>query len=316
MSDGSSRLLERELHSCRELIVLVAIDKLGLRTPLTSGFRHVSLGATSSRVVRAAAALGLIRRDSTDRYRWATDYLPSCADRTRWEQMIEILRQQLTYTSLAETVAQSINTQAPRVQLANSPSQYLAFLRGVHASHQGHARWLARHRALEHYVTLVDLGGGLGTFSRAWARSRSDRKAIIVDFPDVRKLRGVLPEVQHVRFVGGDLRRLKHPPKGDVYLFANVLHLLPNWETVLKRIGSVLHQGATLVIMEASPVGRDGALFDLQVHLRSGCATGLIDPGAISRAMTRIASHNHCERVRDSRDPFKRSYTVWIGQIQ
>jgi hypothetical protein len=126
-----------------------------------------------------------------------------------------------------------------------------------------------------------------------------------------------MPEAldERLRFLGADL--LQHPslPPGDIYLLANVLHLLPGWPEVLRHVGEQAPISSFIVIMEANPIGPAGRLFDLQVHLRSGGITGLLRPVDVKSILVSLGlSEVHVLETFDENDPFQREYQLWIAQ--
>ena len=71
-----------------------------------------------------------------------------------------------------------------------------------------------------------------------------------------------------------------------------------------------------LGIFEADPRTPQGALFDLQVHLRSGRVAGLLDPDRVrttllESGLTNVRQMNNVDRE----DPFQREYVLWLGEV-
>jgi hypothetical protein len=76
--------------------------------------------------------------------------------------------------------------------------------------------------------SLVDLGGGAGTYTRAYLEAHPDARATIVDFSDVLVLaRAVLAEPyrDRVTFAGGEISIVETAGDHDVALLSNVVHL-------------------------------------------------------------------------------------------
>src|SRR5205807_6205865 len=243
-------ITQRLLTDCRRIVVLICIVQYNLQRELTNGcqIKNDPRG-TKTRVLRAAIALGLVRRDSKGLYRWAKPYVRDIA---AWSQTLHIVLHHSTYISLASRLTLSAPT-SPIRQLQESPSDYLLFLQGVDVSHVAHAHWLTSLKGLSKAQTLIDLGGGLGTFSNSWIESANDRRAVVVDLPNVRTFLMNKSRRQpsgRVKFIGADLTNLKSIPSGDVYLLANVLHLLPKWQGVLSRVVKAMRPGSQLIVME------------------------------------------------------------------
>jgi 3-hydroxy-5-methyl-1-naphthoate 3-O-methyltransferase len=74
---------------------------------------------------------------------------------------------------------------------------------------------------------LLDLGGGAGTYTRAWLEAATGHRATLVDYAEVVGLaRTHLAALSdRARFVAGDIRAVLLPEDHDVVLLANVLHL-------------------------------------------------------------------------------------------
>src|SRR5262249_30846201 len=131
---------------------------------------------------------------------------------------------------------------------------------------------------------LVDFGGGLGTYAKAWVESDSNRRATIVDLPAVGPfVADLLAEYSNrIEFVGADLNHdMPTIPEADLLLFANVLHLIPAWPALLSRIIERIKYAPLIAIFEADADTPSGQLFDLQVHLRSGRMSGLLPQASI-----------------------------------
>lgn len=77
------------------------------------------------------------------------------------------------------------------------------------------------------HASLLDLGGGAGTYSRAHLAASPEHRATLVDYPEVIGLaRELLVEFgDRARFVASDIRAALLGEEHDVALLANVLHL-------------------------------------------------------------------------------------------
>jgi ubiquinone/menaquinone biosynthesis C-methylase UbiE len=154
-----------------------------------------------------------------------------------------ILRHHASYLRLASELESRIDDSQrndPCYQLQHHPGEYYDFLRGVDASHTVHAQWFAALPELEGRRHLIDIGGGLGTFSKSWIESDAKRSALVVDLPGVQPFFENVDRNHQTRieFFGFDISLELPDLDGDVYLVANVLHLLREWRSVLKRLDS------------------------------------------------------------------------------
>jgi hypothetical protein len=306
----------------RRATILLAADYSGLKSCLDQN-EFIALSAvdgTSGRLLKAGAVLGLFKFDDAGFYSWNSEYSWARTDLAHWKQLIAIVRHQFSYMNLVDNADFWNDHQLlPEVQLARDPAAYEAFLQGVAASHLQHAHWLSQLDDLKVCDSMADLGGGLGTYAMAWVRSSQNRRATIVDFPGVRPfLTDLLEQYKdQLNFVGADLNTsFSLPGDIDFALFANVLHLIPWWPTLLERIVGMLGEGTLVGIFEADPDTPQGALFDLQVHLRSGRVAGLLNPASVTSKLAEVGLEN-IQRVTtvDSEDPFRREYGLWLGKV-
>lgn len=301
------RGLAELLRGLRVSSVLLLIDRLSLRNSFVDG--NADDDPTTVRVVRAAKILGLV---SGVPPRWQGTYTTIGCDPQRWAQAIDLINHQRSYLTLIAALMPG-RQPTPQEQFSSSPQEYRAFLLGVAASHESHASWLAGLPGLSELRTLVDLGGGLGTFASAWASSDPLRSAVLVDLPFIQD---ILDELSpKVTFEGVDLEHFDTLPRGDIYLLANVLHLLPQWRDVVRAVAHTMPQDSVLAIMEADADTPSGRLFDLQVHLRSGLRGGLMTRGDIAAAMSGVGLEQIAVMdTKDDSDPFDRSYALLLGR--
>lgn len=310
--------------SLRRATVLIAAERAGLKESLDEVGR-ISVGsanATWARLLKAGAILGVFQSDDQGFYSWSPDYQWVRQKATGWDQMISIIGHQLSYLNLVNGPEfwATNGGLSPAHQLAAEPARYEAFLAGVAASHRQHAAWLSELEEVKMCRCMADLGGGLGAYAEAWIAANDHRSAIIVDLPGVGEFLTDLLRRSggRVRFLPADLKEsFTIPGSVDFVLFANVLHLLPEWPALLQRVTQTLPHGCLLGIFEADPATPQGILFDLQVHLRSGCLTGLLHPANIANVLT--DSHlrdTKCLTTFDADDPFERQYRLWIGKVE
>jgi hypothetical protein len=295
----------------RRNVVLLALDRLNLRFALALGSLQALPGTTEQRALEAAQALGLVDRLESG-WGWATRYRLPDAD---WDEIIAMIGHQLSYLQLAVDLGREPLAKRPAEQLADDPIAYQRFLAGVDVSHREHARWFAGRPELRDARALVDLGGGHGVFSRAWVASDPGRTAWLLDLPGVGdRVTGSRSDGRLVRGpvdLEGDFEL---PAPADVYLLANVLHLLPGWLGVIGRVAGAMPAGARLLVFEADPSGPAGRLFDLQVHLRSGRRGGLLQPGDVARAIGTAGLRLQSVLTTSSpTDLYRRRYTLWVA---
>ncbi len=268
---------------------------------------------SAAKIVLAAETLGLTCRDSAGSLRWAERVRTEASDARQWQKLCSMLPLYATYIMLAATGDES--SASPGTQLSTDPQAYRCFLEAVHVSNLEHAAWVAALPAFSTAKTLVDVGGGYGTFALAWVGSSPGRDAVVIDLPGVAELSPAHPRIR--RISADLLGSCELPPGGDVYFFANVLHLLPNWREVLGMARSAArHSDAMLAVHEARPDGAAGRWFDLQIHLRSGRITSLLDPSEIEEALG-AATGSGTARFSYSApgDPLRREFQLTVSKV-
>jgi hypothetical protein len=308
--------IEHELlRWLRRATVIAACDRLGL-VPALAGAARLPEGAAAAALARAAVALELA---SGDPPHWHGELAAIATAPERWQRLVALIDHQASYLGLVASLGVPASaSQTPEAQLTAAPGAYHGFLRGVDVSHRRHATWLAALPALASTTTLSDIGAGLGTFAWAWLVSDPRRRAVLLDLPAVvpSPPEGIASD--RWRFVGADLRGAPPLPEGDLLLFANVLHLFgPALRAAIIAAASrALGAGGRVAIFEADPDGDAGALFDLQVRLRSGFEGGLLAASEVE-ALLAAAGTSMIERhdTADPDDPFGRRYRLWIGQM-
>jgi hypothetical protein len=302
---------EREmLTGFRRCAVCIIIERIGLTKALVKGGMPASMTPTVVKTLAAAEILNVVER-VPEGFRWATAFLALARDPDRWQRFLRLVLHQASYLSLAD----SILNPPPPINQATDSTEYRRFLEGVAASHVEHARNFAACEELATVDELVDVGSGIGVFSRAWIESRATRTATCIDLPQVIPLVRDALASPRAHVVGADLNSKWIVPRGQVYLVANVLHLLPRWRSTVEHIAKFMSADAVLVIMEADPTPPSGKLFDLQVHLRGGRSAGLIEPAEIIRVLNELGMSTD-RRVTNPEpaDPFERTYHWWFAR--
>ena len=297
----------------REAVVLVAADRANLLAGEDMPLPTSPRGDSAAKIVLAAETLGLACRDRAGSLRWTERVRTEAGDARQRQKLCAMLPLYATYITLAATGDET--SASPKTQLSADPHAYRCFLEAVHVSNLEHAAWVAELPAFSAAKTLVDVGGGYGTFALAWVSSSPERDAVVVDLPGVAELS---PRHRKIRRMSADLLgSCELPPGGDVYFFANVLHLLANWREVLGEARSAArHSGAMVAVYEARPDGSAGRWFDLQIHLRSGRITSLLDPREIEEALG-AATGNESARFSYSAsgDPLRREFQLTVSNI-
>jgi cyclopropane fatty-acyl-phospholipid synthase-like methyltransferase len=115
---------------------------------------------------------------------------------------------------------------------------------------------LVRHIHLGKAKTLMDLGGGAGSYAFAFARKNPGLHATIFDRPAAVKV--ALMEAKKeglskkISVIGGDLFRDSYGGPYDVIFFSNVIHIygLSQNQIILKKVKKALSPGGRFIIVE------------------------------------------------------------------
>lgn len=319
---GSATAVVKELTRAFKIAtVLVSIAECGLHRHLIAGYATSSPErlTTGDRAVLSAAVLGIVQRGPGNTWIWADGYGELAQNEKEWRRAIDVFLAQQSYVRLARNVNSMDDfTFSPSEQLRRSMDEYLHFLGGVDATQQENARCFAQLPQLRGARRLLDLGGGLGTYSHAWVDSHPERQATVLDLPALESAYAngtARNRNERIGFRGGDLAQLPDDIYfGDTYLFSNVLHLLPQWTEVVRTVVAGAPVGAWLAVIEASSDGEAGVLFDFQVHLRSGGVGGLLPAAQLEALFSSLLENNTVCELNHPEDPYERQYRIWLGQ--
>jgi predicted O-methyltransferase YrrM len=139
---------------------------------------------------------------------------------------------------------------------------------------------LIRKLPLSHAKTLLDVGGGLGTFSMAFCRHYPELRATLLEHPRVASLsrRAVKAAgvAKQVRVVGADILRDALPQGFDCVLVSNVLHAHGASEnkSLLRKLERCLNPGGRLIVRDVFMTRQRtapewGTLFSLALFLHT-----------------------------------------------
>ena len=113
---------------------------------------------------------------------------------------------------------------------------------------------------------VLDLGGGLGTYARAWLRADPAADATVVDRPDIVAL--AEPEAR-LTFVAGDVLDVPLRGQWPVVLLSNVLHLHgpETCRQLLARAATWVAPRGRLLVKDVRPGTRTSRLFAVSMAL-------------------------------------------------
>lgn len=217
------------------------------------------------------------------------------------------------WTRLAQVVVDGRPAMEPwRSQLETRPGRALGFLEALDVLARIGGPPLHELDELAPGKRVLDVGGGLGTYSRLLDSAGSE--VTLVDLPPVAAWAGDRLEGTGVSVVGVDL--FEHPSCGvapasvDAALVSHLLHDLPPETGVdlLQRVRNALAPRGRVVVNDFSAdsgPGAFGSLFDLMMRVETG---GAAHSRATLEAMLSEAGFCGIERL-----PYEDPLTLYIG---
>jgi SAM-dependent methyltransferase len=163
---------------------------------------------------------------------------------------------------------------------SSDPQKANRLLRGLDLHAQRIAPYLLKKLSLSRTRTLLDVGGGLGTFSCAFCRRYPDLHATVVEHPHVLPLaRRAVSDAglgARVRVIGRDFTRCALPRGFDTVLVSNVLHAhgVDANRSLLRKVYRSLNPGGQLILRDVF-MSRNrtapawGALFSVLLYLHT-----------------------------------------------
>jgi O-methyltransferase domain len=216
---------------------------------------------TLARLLRAVAPTGLLRTVSPGRYE-LTEAGQALLDgtellRTRWSTVPEV------WTSIGELTETVRSGKSPFVQrhgntynfLATRPQESAAFDALMVANHGGIAEQVAGSGAFPSTGTVVDVGGGKGTFLAAILSAQPALRGILLELERTvdaaREYLTASGVASRCEVVAGDF--FKAVPSGaDVYLLCSIIH---NWDDdeaadILRTVRTAIPEHGRLLLVE------------------------------------------------------------------
>jgi O-methyltransferase domain len=297
MPDGAAAgeaILREVQRSCWQWAALKGIVSVGVPELLADGPLPVAeladrCGAdapTLARLLRSVAGLGLVRSVSPGTYE-----LTEAGGALLGSRELHAIEHDLDpeISRALSDIVETVRTgQSPFTQRHGSLYDYLAahpdapgagaFDKLMTANHGQLATELARADQFDGLRTLVDVGGGVGTFLAEILRAHPDLRGTLVELdravPAAKEYltaRGVGGQAE---VVGGDFFEAV-PAGADAYLLAHILH---NWDdaraiAILRVVRAAMPSNARLLIVEvllpdddSSHFGKDLDVVLLTVH--------------------------------------------------
>lgn len=129
---------------------------------------------------------------------------------------------------LPEMVRTGAPVERPEVHLGDDPDRTRAFVMAMHGRAMGIGRAVVPRVRLDGCRTLLDVGGGPGTYSVLLAQAHPGLCCTVLDLPGVVNVADELIRGQNMRervkTLAGDYRATPFPPGQDAVVFFGVLH--------------------------------------------------------------------------------------------
>lgn len=247
---------------------LLAANEIGLFGSLADGEKTAAALASQlnadaralAKLLDACCALGLVRKPAADTYALTVTaaaflvpgrpgYLGSAL---RWSR-----DQFAAWGQLAESVRRGQPAVDPRLHLGDDPHQTRAFVLGMHERAQGVARGVVPFIDLTGCATLLDVGGGPGTYAALLARKFPQLKATVFDLPGIvavtRELIQPSGLADRLTVLSGDATAGDYGSAlYDAVLFSGVLHQMSpeTIQVMFRGAGRALKPGGKVFVSD------------------------------------------------------------------
>ncbi len=248
--------LGRETHSAGDLAGALHLDERGLRT-LLDALAGLDLVAKAQDAYSLPPDLhALLARDGERSIHAGLDH--QAVILPRWAELEDVVRTGVPYTHREDY-------QPPHGALES-------FIEAMHVFSSPEARQVVARVPLEGVGTLLDVGGGPGTWTLAFCQRSDELRAILFDRPEVLPIAERHVEqaglAGRVELVGGSFYEDELPGPADLAFVSAIIHMNSRQQNreLFGRVFRALNDGGRIVIrdfvMDAShtqPPG--GALF-------------------------------------------------------
>lgn len=234
------------IFTAQRLGVFAALDRGPVSGKSLAGKLKLSQDAVC-RFMRVLKSMGLI----TERggvFRTATG--ENCEDVLTHLETLKSSWQHLVYSMKKGSM------HAPEEQvLADYPRRLKRFLSAMHASGVIKSFAILRTLPLQRYRSMLDIGGGMGTYAVAFAQKNPALQAIVLDLaavvPYAKKYIRQCGMAGRVSVKAGECLSDPFPAeKYDLVLLSNILHSYApvDARAIIKKTAGALHRGGTLLI--------------------------------------------------------------------
>ena len=250
-----------------ESCVLFAASDLGVFGKL-AGMKQADAGALaralglSERGLRllldAGVAVGLLEKDG-DLYRNTPEGAAFLVPGAPGDLSGAIRYNRDVYSAwgrLETLVRSGAPVEKPEIHLGKDPDRTRTFVLAMHHRALGIGRAVIPHLDLGGWKTLLDVGGGPGTYSVLMAAANPGIRCTVLDLPEVVKIAADLVRQQgmaeRVRMLAGDYRTTPFPGGNDGVHFFGVLHQESpdSIRALLRKAYAALRPGGVVNVMD------------------------------------------------------------------
>jgi len=207
----------------------------------------------------ACTALGLLAKPGVDRYENTPESASFLVAGTPGDLSGAIRYNRDVFNAwgkLPQLVRTGSPVENPDIHLGTDPARTRTFVLSMHYRALGIGRALVPMIDLRGAKTLLDVGGGPGTFAVLLAQANPDLRCTVLDLPEVVAIARELIEQQHmtvsVKTLGGSYRELAFPGGQDVVNFFGVLHQESpaSIQALFKKAFEALRPGGRVHVMD------------------------------------------------------------------
>ncbi|MBI3999287.1 MAG: methyltransferase domain-containing protein [Candidatus Omnitrophica bacterium] len=160
------------------------------------------------------------------------------------------------WAKLKEVVLTGKPVDKPDFFKIENPELTTGFARAMHNTAMGHAEYFSKKFSLKGVKTLLDLGGGPGTFTVEFLKENPELRATIFDLPTTLKTTRKFVEAagfsNRVQFQGGDFNQDEIQGAFDVCFLSHIIHsqTVDKNKKLFSKILSHLNPGGKLVVQD------------------------------------------------------------------